>query len=396
MTSSEQSRSPIHVRDAIEPDLRAIAGIRSRSFGEVVGDVDAWIQRNFRLSREGRMLVATDADGEVLGSARAIPFRQAWRGRLLPMGGVAGVYVDPAARGLGIASALTRSLLHRMAELGDVVSCLYPTTTELYRGAGYELGGVQRRITVPGADLRSLGRLAGARRPRRAQPSDAGAIRATIERIWSEQRLDGPVLWPAEAFDEQLADPQRMSYLTDDGFVSGAVGDGHVTVDLVVAGSAETEAALWSLMGSGSSANPRVHAYVPAHDPLLLRLAAQPETEVQEVPWMARVVDLPAAVAARGCAPTLAGRVLLRVADEILPGNDGTWALSAEAGRLHAERTDEHAAITVGPRGLAALWCGWSLPRLRLAELASGSADPADESLLEAMLAAEPVLPDYF
>lgn len=388
--------SDLIVRDAVEADLPVIARIRSRSFGPPpAGDPD-WLVRQFERTRDGRMLVVTDAGGEPLGAGRILPFQQAWRGRLLPMGGVAGVYVEPSARGRGVASRLMRGLLDRMAELGDVVSALFPTTAPLYRGVGYEVGGVQRRSTFEGSSLRALGAHSAGLRARPVSAGDAAAVHRLVSDIWAEQRVDGPMLPAVDELAADLDSPSRMAYLTEGGFAAGEIEDGAVSVDLMAARTPADAAALWSVLGSGSSATPLVQAYLPARDPLLLLGSALPRPDVHEIPWMARVVDLPAAVAARGCSPALSGTVLVGVRDAELPGNDGSWTLTADAGRLRAERTDRAAAVEVSARGLAALWCGWSLARLRVAGLVTGAPEAADEALLQQMLAAEPMVPDYF
>lgn len=384
------------VRDAAEADLPAIARIRARSFGALpAGDAD-WLPRMFERTKSGRFLVVADGDGEVLGAGRTFAFSQAWRGRLLPMGGVAGVYVEPSARGLGVATRLMRGLLTRMAELGDVVSVLFPTTATLYRGLGYEIGGVQRRSTFEGSSLRALGALSEGLRPRPVTAEDAAEVHRLVSGIWAEQRVDGPVLPGVGELADDLAEPGRMAYLTPDGFIGGEIEEGTVTVDLMAARTTADAAALWSVMGSGSSATPQVRGYLPARDPLVLLGSALPGQEVHEVPWMARVIDLAAAVALRGCSPALAGTVQLGIADDQLTGNAGNWAITADAGELRAQRSPTTPELRLSARGLAALWCGWPLARLRVAGLAVGQAAAEQESLLEQMFAAEPMVPDYF
>ena len=51
--------------------------------------------------------------------------------------------------------------------------------------------------------------------------------------------------------------------------------------------------------------------------------------------------------------------------------------------------------VRLGPRGLAALWCGWTMSRLRLAGLATGG-DPAADRALDAMFVGTPFLTEYF
>ena len=150
----------LHLRDVSEADLPAVLSLRSRAFGPLpTGDGASWWERVAAETLGGRWLAVADESGVLVGAGRIRRYDQAWGGRLLRMGGVAGVYVEPSARGHGVATALTRGLITRMGELGDVVSCLFPTTVSLYRRSGYEVGGVQQRTTYAGPTLRELGSL---------------------------------------------------------------------------------------------------------------------------------------------------------------------------------------------------------------------------------------------
>ena len=107
----------------------------------------------------------------------------------------------------------------------------------------------------------------------------------------------------AERWRDELADPSAIVYLADDGYVAYGLADEVLTVTDLVAGSAETAAALWSVVGSGSSAAPTVRVHLEPRDPVRLVLGELPERSVDEIPWMLRVIDLPAAIAGRGFSP---------------------------------------------------------------------------------------------
>src|SRR6478752_10876970 len=148
----------LHLRDITEADLPAVLSLRSRAFGRLPSGADGtWWERVAAETLGGRWLGVGDEGGELVGAGRIRPYEQAWGGRHLQMGGVAGVYVEPSARGRGVATTLTRALVTRMGELGDVVSCLFPTTATLYRRSGYEIGGVQTRMTYAAHHVRDLG-----------------------------------------------------------------------------------------------------------------------------------------------------------------------------------------------------------------------------------------------
>src|SRR6478672_6243182 len=112
--------SELRTRDVVDTDLPAVLAIRNRSFGPLGTGGDVWWQRVSAETLGGRMIAVVDDSGTILGAGRIRPYEQAWGGRHLRMGGVAGVYVEPSARGRGVATTLTRALVTRMGELGGV------------------------------------------------------------------------------------------------------------------------------------------------------------------------------------------------------------------------------------------------------------------------------------
>jgi predicted acetyltransferase len=305
-----------------------------------------------------------------------------------------------------VATALTRALITRMGELGDVVSCLFPTTAMLYRRSGYEIGGSQTRTTYAGHVLRELGS-AGAGRAsstkrsaiRPAAPDDAELMHELTRETQVRHGASGPMVPAAETFRGMLERDDLISYVVDDGFVVYDLSDGAVTVEHLVARSAESAAALWGVVGSGSSAAPTVHAYLDPRDPVTLVLGGMAATEVRQTAWMGRVVDLAAAFGARGFAAHTSLEAALVVDDPEAAANTGAWALSVAAGRGIATREQaagaDPAALRVGARGLSALWCGWSVSRLRQAGLATGGT-PDGDAALDAVFAATPYITEYF
>ena len=426
----------LHLRDVTEADLPEVLSLRNRAFGRLTGDGGTWWERVAAETLGGRWLAVADEGGALVGAGRIRPYEQAWGGQLLRMGGVAGVYVEPSARGQGVATALTRGLISRMGELGDVVSCLFPTTVGLYRGSGYEVGGLQQRTTYAGSTLRELGSLAsrpGApspsataaispsgtsassapsvstpRRPRRARPDDAEDIRRMVRDDAARHRRSGPMPPSIEQLRGMIERDELITYVVPGGVVIYDLASDAVTVEHLVAATPEAVWTLWGLVGSGSSAVPTVHAHLDPRDPLTLVLGGLPAEEVRQVPWMARVIDLAAALAGRGFAPPVRAEVDLVVDDPEAPRNTGRWRLSVAAGTGAGALVEPAPATSssvpangsiglaqVGARGLAALWCGWSTSRLRQAGLLSGGS-PDDDAALDAIFAASPYLTEYF
>src|SRR5262249_31986324 len=94
-----------------------------------------------------------------------------------------------------------------------------------------------------------------------------------------------------------------------------------------------------------------------------------------------RVLDVAAAMTARGFPPGVSGEVHVDVAgDDIVPENAGRWLLRVEDGRAEVERGGR-GTLRTDVRGLAALYTGFHSP----ADLrAAGFADGDDASLASA------------
>ncbi len=416
--------SELRTRDVVDADLPAVLAIRNRSFGPLGTGGDAWWQRVSAETLGGRMIAVVDESDTVLGAGRIRPYEQAWGGRHLRMGGVAGVYVEPSARGRGVATTLTRALITRMGELGDVLSCLFPTTATLYRRSGYELGGVQTRTTYAAHHLRDLGSSRTGRGSshglRPAMPADAERMHELARAASARHGASGPMVRPVTAYTGMLERGELIAYVVDGGFVVYDLSEEAVTVEELVATTPDAAATLWGVVGSGSSATPTVHTYLDPRDPVALVLGGLPTTQVQQAPWMARVVDLEAAFERRGFGAHSSLEVALLVDDLEAPANAGLWTLTVSGGQGTATRTagapvrgdgdtpvadgitsNERAdgaaeeALRVGARGLAALWCGWSVSRLRQAGLASGGSPDADAAL-DTVFTCAPFITEYF
>ena len=87
----------------------------------------------------------------------------------------------------------------------------------------------------------------------------------------------------------------------------------------------------------------------------------------------------------------------ITVVDDAVPErNAGTWELTVFGGAGAVEKVGaDPDALTVGARGLAALYAGTPVQTLRLAGLATGGS-PADDALLTAAFAGTAYMLDDF
>jgi hypothetical protein len=298
-------------------------------------------------------------------------------------------------------------LLTDIADRGYPVSVLYPATAPLYRAFGWEIAGGKYETVVP---LRSLAALIepdpavpgtvsdGAAGLRRATPDDGPAIVAVKGLVHSALRHCGPNTRDPRELRDWLADDDHFGYLADDGFLSyrWARGVDELAVEELIAVSGATARAFWRILASHATMADRVRACLPPDDAVQW-LTREPDVHVRRAgAWMLRIVDAPAAVAARGFPAAVSASVRLDLADSVLPVNAGRWRLDVADGRgslQPAEDDPAHhdiaaadpaaGAIRLGARGFAALFAGTPVGSLRLAGLASGG-DPAADDALDA------------
>lgn len=334
-------------------------------------------------------------DGELLmATAQIWSWSQSWGGRLVPCAGVASVGVDPAQRGRGLARRLLSSLL---ASGGWTTSALMPATTALYRSVGYEAAASWGFRRLSTRSLLSLPRPASAR-ARRATVADVAAL-ADLQRAASVGH-DGWVALSDAWWDRTAGDfDSSFWYVVDGrGYVRYTQEDGDhgylPTVQELVALDHDAALALWHVVGSSASMAPECSVNAALFPSLVLLL---PEQDVRpherELQLLLRLVDLPAAVAARGYPDGLSVSVDLEVTDDVVASNAGRWRLSVSGGEGRLERGGD-GAVPLSIGALASLYAGWT----STATLTQTGHLPTPVPALDVAFATAgpPLLPTYF
>jgi len=399
----------------VDDDMAAQLDLGQRAFGVYTESQRAGWSYVAGLRAGQGLFLGAFAGRVPAGAAMIHDLRQWWLGREVPCAGVASVKVAPEYRGAGIGRRLMTALLDQVAARGYPLSALYPATMPIYRSLGWELAGGKYLATMPARSLRALvgpdvDAQAGESLPvaaevRRAGPDDAAEVIAVIGRAHAAARDAGPLTWDEGPTRQWLSRPGLYSYLAgDDGYAAYRWdGGGHqnVLVERVHATTPESLRALWSVIASNSSVARTVTALTAPNDPFWWLTAERDATIAKRSMWMLRVVDAPAAIAARGFPPGVAASVPLQIHDRSRPANAGFWRLTVADGKgeLAADGAVSLAgpalSLTVGARGLAALYAGTPVAALRLAGLASGGS-PDDAAALDAVFAATPYMVDDF
>lgn len=387
-------------------DLDGIWEVFRLGFGARDRDREAWMSA----VDPDRCVVVAGPRGEVAAASHVRPFGQWFGGRPVPLAGYSPVAVLPEFRGRGWARAVTAGHYDDLRQRGEVVAGLFPASLALYRSVGFELAGsyVARRLAA--ADVAGI-RPSRPVEVRRGTPADVEAVHRCYEGAGAQQDglLVRPVGWWSRRLPPELGD--ALLYVVDGpspdvvaGYAIARRGPGRepfdysMSVTEVVAHDPDVLRALWRVVGSSGSQAPDLHVIGPAEDDLLLLLDHHaPDTVRSEIRWMLRLVDLPAAVAARGWNPLASGRVEVAVTDVHAPWNDGRWTIEVDGGEARATPGGAGTVeVTIG--ALSSWWAGYASAS-RLARTGGlASSDPVALRAMDGLApaGAPPVLLDFY
>jgi predicted acetyltransferase len=344
-----------------DAELGALGAILAQVFTVADGTTAtrAWMERvglaNVRVARRG---------GAVAGGLLVIPMGQWFGGRSVPMAGIAGVAIAPEHRARGVAATLMRETLRGLRADGFALSTLYPATQTIYRRVGYERAGVRMRISVPVKAIDVRDRDLPVRPVTEADHEAVEACYAERARGTAGMLDRSPSLWR-----RVRGEPGKMhGYLVEEaGRVTGYTCFQHEPTpeqlpnllcnDLVATTPGAARRLLALFADHRSLANDVAWSGGPS-DPFLFHLGEQRDAKAAvRFVWMLRVLDVPAAFAARGWPAAVTAQLHLDVLDDVLPENAGRWLVRIEGGRAEARRGGE-GRLHCDVRGLAALYAG--------------------------------------
>jgi predicted acetyltransferase len=394
--------SAIEIRDAHgDAERRRFAEVDAESFAGHAATNMNWLIA----AAPHAPLRLAHLDGQVVGGYMLLPCGQFFGGKSVPAQGVTAVAVHPAWRRRGVAGALMRDCVALAREQGAALAPLHAATVRLYRRWGWEVCSQTLRQVV--------------RTPALSAFTGTGTVRAKPDRHALEAmrrahlaQWDGP-LDRADWFLSVEWDPgdsgtPRFEY----GWYEGDRLTGYVRYESerqqgswirlrVQEFIFTTLDALHGLLGflggqdSQSSDVMFVHSAVVDASPLLW-LLPEPHRNIEVqgfLCWMQRIVDIHAAMSARGWPARAAGRVDLEVTDPVTGVERVVLEVESGAGR-------------VTPGGSGAIKCGigalsaWYSSALRAqdgARLGLLEGDAAAISAMDGLIAGGlPWMPDFF
>ncbi|MCU1428273.1 MAG: family N-acetyltransferase [Actinomycetia bacterium] len=346
-----------------EDELRAVWMMLSRAFGWEAGNFDTFVAGS-PIER----VLAVFVDDEPVACSRIREFGQFFGRRRVPMGGFSPVGVAAEHRGRGYGSLVTEAQFPLLRDRGEVLAGLYPATNSLYRKVGFDVAGVWAKHRVRTRDLQLVPAARGVT-TRRATEDDYGAIEACYTRVAREIPgfLDRSGPWWDRIF---TAEGQQIYVVDGDaGEVVGYVRyklqwpprASVATIDVaeLTADDPDVGHALWRLVGSSSSIAPEATLIGPPEHTLLFSLPEQDLLAHEHWRWMARVIDAPDAIAARGYPPDSRTDINLRLIDPQCEWNDGHWRFVLEDGEATLERGG-NGDVELGIGAFSALYTGYA------------------------------------
>lgn len=299
---------------------------------------------------------------------------------IVPMAGLSWVAVHPDHRRRGLLGAMMRHHLQTVHEAGrEPVSCLFASEAGIYGRFGYGLSTECRRLTVPTkTSLRTphpvdgiVTRVEGARPERHdqvvQQVYDAACrlrpgltVRPPAQ--WARHLADPPKRRPEGAEALKILVAERHGAPT--GYATfrrsaewderGAAGKVEVTdFRALDPGSGH---ALWRRLLDLDLAAEITTPALPLDDPLVVWAGESGSVGRPGPDLWTRIVDLPAALVARGYATDF--DVVVDVSDALCPWNAGRWHLTNEGSGASCRPTSAPADLALDVRELGSAYLG--------------------------------------
>lgn len=338
-------------------------------------------------------------EGKLASRLMVHPMRVYMQGRLMAMGGVAGVATWPEYRGRGAADKLMRAALSSMKSAGQTISLLHPFRFSYYRKLGWELLSEYRMYVCSPAMLQGL---AGVKFTTRRTEEDwrildeiytqyAMRYNGMLHRdeTWWGKLLVGKSAHQAVCYDGD-GNPQ--------GYVRYEASERTMVIEEFVALSAEARMSLLGYIGGHCSLIDCIKLRSPIVDPLLF-LLAEPGVKHEIKPdFMARIVDIePFLKQYRFRSGAASEPLLLQVTDNAAAWNNGIFSLEVNpAGEGRCSRCNDSAMRQPVIEADIGAWTAMLLGVMRpsmLRECGRLAASDHQVSVLERLI---PVTPAYF
>jgi predicted acetyltransferase len=338
-------------------------------FGGTPSEEDA--EKLGRVLPTDRVHVAVE-DGEIVGGAGAYRFDTTVPGGAqVPTAGVMAVGVLPTHRRRGLLRGLMRKELDDVHEWGEPLATLYASEGAIYRRYGYGLASISGNFMLPRASASFYATPRPEGRTRLVSLEEALELfpqiydRAAAEtpgmlsrsRDWWEVRKLGPSRF---AKGEQMravleidGRPEAYALYRIESEMRHGISHSVLQVGEAIGATPAGTREIWRFILDLDWIEHVRAGFIPPDHPLFLLLTEPRRMEyvAGEAVWC-RLVDLDAALSARGYGESQP--VVLEVADEFCPWNEGRWEVGPEG----VERTKAEPDLRLGVDMLGSVYLG--------------------------------------
>ncbi|UNK16279.1 GNAT family N-acetyltransferase [Paenibacillus sp. N3/727] len=310
-------------------------------------------------------------DGEELqAKLTIIPFQIYLQGKVVDMGGIAGVATWPENRRKGHVSTLLKHALQEMKSQGQTISFLHPFSIPFYRKFGWELYTEYKKYTIPvqkfppkidfpGKIVRDL-----------TDISVLNSLYQSFVNRYNGTLVRDEVWWKQSVLQESV---HSAVYFSADGEPQGYVlyelKDKVIECDEFIYLNEEARSALWTFFSNHDSRIEQVMMMMVPGDDQLPYMLPEPRITQELVPYfMARIVDLKSFIEQYSFEANIEAELTISVKDSAATWNNGSWKLSVNKdGRADviqlSSNDDNQTDISTDIQTLSALFMGYKRPR---------------------------------
>lgn len=323
-------------RPYLESDREAFGYVRSMTYRGAEP-----VLPDEKLLREDCLATVLEVDGRIVGACTILDMMSTRGPGNLRTAGVAAVAVVPEARGGGIGNTLMERILGHYRGEGFLLASLYPFRASYYRKFGYAYAGTRLEVTCP---EHRFPRIEAPLRIRHVQPSEFGVLRDCYESF--ARRYSGMNLRSEQMWWRQTGGDTPYTH-----YVAGDPPETYVSIRLVQGfwEKQEVHEVVWStpagylsalaLMGQVGINQAEMCWYEPSDGPFMTDYYDYPTLVKVDRPIMYRVLDVPGAL--RALRPDSSGEFRISVVDDLVPENQGPWAVHFKPDGVDVSPTSE-------------------------------------------------------
>jgi predicted acetyltransferase len=330
-----------------------------------------------------------------------------FNGHTVDMGGVGAVATLPEARSGGYIRGIFEKILPAMLEEGKVFSFLYPFSYPFYRKFGYELCYMPNRAGIPMKYFREYPFPGGMEQYIPGPGGDISEIMAVYHEFIKDMNL--PLVRDEAAMrkrtDKCPYTTGHYAYLHRDKggkadayllfYAVGGIEDRELRVKELAWTSPEALHAIFGFIGQLGAEFPELKWDAPPSVNLHALFAVGFDFSIETPPYgMNRIINIRRSLEMLK-APRASGRVTLRVADDALPVNSGSYSVEWEGGAVTVKTASGECDLETDIQSLTQLVTGFLSvggARLKRSVVIRGR----EEALSEIFAPKDLYIADYF